>query len=162
MDKGILTNAFICIYGIYNIVSNKIYVGSTVDLLRRKEKHIRFLRQNEHKNKKLQNAYNKHKEQSFCFFVLEDLNSQLKGQSSDKIKKILAIKEQIWFESCKKEMDVYNIRIIASSNYGLKHTKAARKAISECNKKRVRTEESKKKTSDSMKKYHQDRKCNRK
>lgn len=60
--------------GIYAIICNangKIYIGSSNDMERRKQKHFSLLRNNRHSNPLLQNAYNKHGEQAFEFKVIE-------------------------------------------------------------------------------------------
>jgi group I intron endonuclease len=61
------------IYKIINIVNNKFYVGSAVDLKRRKARHFSELRNNRHNNGKLQNAWLKYGEQAFIFVVVEEL-----------------------------------------------------------------------------------------
>lgn len=61
------------IYKIINVVNNKFYVGSAVDLKRRKTRHFSELRNNKHSNGRLQNSWNKYGEQSFVFVVVEDL-----------------------------------------------------------------------------------------
>lgn len=60
------------IYQIRNLVNNKIYVGSSNNLYRRKTyEHFRELRLNKHHNKYLQNSYNCHGEENFVFEVIE-------------------------------------------------------------------------------------------
>lgn len=61
------------IYKIINVVNNKFYVGSAVDLKRRKTRHFSELRTNKHKNKHLQAAWVKYGEQAFVFVVVEEL-----------------------------------------------------------------------------------------
>ena len=59
------------IYQIRNLVNNKIYVGSSNNLYRRKTyEHFRELRLNKHHNKYLQNSYNCHGEENFVFEVI--------------------------------------------------------------------------------------------
>jgi group I intron endonuclease len=55
-----MSNKSIGIYKITNIVTNKLYVGSSIDIKRRKYEHIRLLKNNKHNNIHLQNAYNKY------------------------------------------------------------------------------------------------------
>lgn len=60
--------------GIYQITctaNKKIYIGSTIDLYRRKYDHFHSLRLNKHHNPCLQRAWNKYGEQTFVFEVLE-------------------------------------------------------------------------------------------
>lgn len=58
------------IYKIRNRVNGKEYIGSSVRILRRFRDHKYALRRGEHKNKKLQNAWNKHGEHAFEFCVV--------------------------------------------------------------------------------------------
>ena len=61
------------IYKIINIVNNKFYVGSAVDLKRRKTRHFSELRTGKHNNRHLQAAWVKYGEQAFIFVVVEEL-----------------------------------------------------------------------------------------
>lgn len=61
------------IYKIINIVNNKFYVGSAVNLSRRKARHFSELRNNRHNNKHLQAAWLKYGEKSFVFVVVEEV-----------------------------------------------------------------------------------------
>jgi hypothetical protein len=64
------------IYLIKNIVNNKIYVGSSVNLNNRNYKHFWMLRKGIHDNNHLQNSYNKHGDSSFIFEILEYCSSE--------------------------------------------------------------------------------------
>ena len=60
--------------GIYQIISkidDKKYIGSSTDINRRMTDHKRYLKNNIHRNKFLQNAWNKHKEDNFEFILIE-------------------------------------------------------------------------------------------
>jgi group I intron endonuclease len=61
------------IYKIINVINNKFYVGSAVNLKRRKTRHFSELRKNKHNNRHLQAAWNKYGEQAFVFVVVEDV-----------------------------------------------------------------------------------------
>lgn len=65
-DKGI--------YKITNIINNKYYVGSSLDLMSRKANHFRKLKTNRHHCAHLQNAWNKYGEENFKWEVIELLN----------------------------------------------------------------------------------------
>lgn len=130
-----MTNAGI--YQIRNISNGKRYVGSSVDLKRRQRDHFGKLRNNSHYNPILQNAFNKHGEESFVFEVLE-------FTGRDETRTI----EQKYIDS--GEFD-YNISGVASGGFdfknhpdreeiyakrnqsriGSKRTKASRKRMSE-------------------------------
>ena len=59
------------IYQIKNLVNGKIYIGSSVDLKRRRKHHFVDLRRNVHHCKYLQRAWNKYGETKFKFEILE-------------------------------------------------------------------------------------------
>lgn len=63
------------IYSIRNTINGKIYVGSAVNLYKRRLNHLSTLRRNTHKNPHLQASFNKHGEDSFEFITLEKCNS---------------------------------------------------------------------------------------
>ena len=63
------------IYRIRNLTNNKFYIGSAVNLNKRKNQHFHYLRNNKHHNKPLQNSYNKYGESSFIF----NMTAVLKG-----------------------------------------------------------------------------------
>lgn len=59
------------IYAIVNTISGKRYVGSTVNLKKRKCQHWYRLRKNKHGNAHLQNAWNLYGEANFRFEIVE-------------------------------------------------------------------------------------------
>lgn len=58
------------VYKIVNRISGDYYIGSSVNLKGRWWKHLNHLRRRIHKNPKLQNAWNKYKEEGFIFEIL--------------------------------------------------------------------------------------------
>jgi len=78
------------IYVIKNMVNGKEYVGSSIGLSNRKRQHFQALRGNRHKNKKLQNSYNKHGRDSFEFFEIEYCDRNVLEES-----------EQFWIDQKK-------------------------------------------------------------
>lgn len=66
------------IYIIKNTINNKFYIGSaSVKLRLRINHHISSLKRGEHKNIKLQRAYNKYGENSFVIEILEICNENI-------------------------------------------------------------------------------------
>lgn len=59
------------VYAFKNLVTGGHYVGSTVDLAKRKRVHLRMLRNGTHKSAKLLRSWQKHGEVAFEFAVLE-------------------------------------------------------------------------------------------
>lgn len=102
------------IYQIRNLVNNKIYIGSTKNFIIRKRSHFNNLRENKHKNNHLQNSFNKYGEQNFVFEIIEIIEN---------IEELIG-KEQEWINKteCYNESKGFNIRKIANSNEGLKHS----------------------------------------
>ena len=106
------------VYIIKNLVNNKCYVGSTAKqhfqksmsgFYRRFEHHKQALRKNTHSNRHLQRAWNKYQECNFKFEILAYCPPEY------------CIKLEQWFIDNLKP--VYNIRIRAENNLGIKQTK---------------------------------------
>jgi group I intron endonuclease len=67
-------NKIVCIYKIINKINNKFYIGSTVDFNKRKNEHKRYLKRNRHHSQYLQRSWNKYGEENFNFIILEECN----------------------------------------------------------------------------------------
>lgn len=66
------------IYAIINKLNNNFYIGSSKDLIRRKDVHFSKLRNNKHHSIYLQRSFNNYKEENFEFIILfesENLDS---------------------------------------------------------------------------------------
>ncbi|MBT6051226.1 MAG: GIY-YIG nuclease family protein [Candidatus Scalindua sp.] len=109
--------------GIYEIVCNsngKKYIGSAVDLKRRKNKHYSELKRNKHANKYLQNAYNKYGKENFKFKIL------CYYEPSE-----LIFQEQRFLDHYEKDSPLFNLCKTAGSRLGIKHTDETRQKISD-------------------------------
>ena len=113
------------IYKITNFKNNKMYIGSSVDLKRRRKTHFSNLRRNKHINTYLQNSFNKYGESNFTFEILEYVEDKL----------LLIEKEQYWLDKLNsyKNKYGYNICKKADSVLGRKHTEEAKKRIRQSN-----------------------------
>lgn len=111
------------IYKIINVVNNKFYVGSAVDLKRRKARHFSELRNGKHNNRHLQAAWAKYGEQAFVFVVVEELPD---------VADLLAA-ENVWLKKHVGKDYCYNLGVDAtapmlgmsgdkSPTWGYKHT----------------------------------------
>lgn len=69
------------IYIILNIKSNKYYLGSSKNINNRWKEHKSLLRRNKHSNNYLQNAWNKYKETSFMFLMVEKTTDLVKREN---------------------------------------------------------------------------------
>ena len=111
------------IYKILNTVNNKYYIGSTEEyFIIRWYNHINALRRGTHKNTHLQNAWNKYKENSFSFEILEICD-----------KANCLFREQLYLDKHNSK-NTYNMNPLATGP--------------------SKTEESKQKRSESLKKFN--------
>ena len=136
------------IYKINNVINNKFYVGSAVDLKRRKTRHFSELRTGKHKNRHLQAAWVKYGEQAFVFVVVEELPDDADLLAAENV----WLKEHVGKEYC------YNLGVDAtapmtgmggelSPTWGYEHTEDAKVKIGIAAKGRKFTDEvNKKKT----------------
>ena len=100
------------IYCIKNKTNEKVYIGQTNDLDKRKGLHYSYLKNNTHDNPHLQNAWNKYGENNFEFKIL------LYCEPFE-----LTRYEQFFVNVYTPEI-LYNIRLeCVDSNLGVKHTK---------------------------------------
>lgn len=113
------SNKICGIYSITHISSEKQYIGSSIDIYKRWYGHKNALQKNKHVNKKLQNYWNKHGEDSFLFEVIEEC---------EKVKEIILEREQFYIDSLKP---VLNICPTAGSHLGFKHTEETKQLMSE-------------------------------
>lgn len=107
------------IYIIQNIVTKEYYVGSSaVDIRDRIRSHKNGLRRNKHENSRLQNSWNKYKEESFRFIELMYLTNP---------KEVLKY-EQLFIDTLNP---YYNICKKADSCLGRKFSEETKKKQSE-------------------------------
>ena len=81
------------IYCIENKINGKQYIGSSKNVYKRKNRHFSELKNNKHKNPKLQNSYIKHGKEVFTFYVLEFVESETE----------LVTKEQYYIDKLKQQ-----------------------------------------------------------
>lgn len=139
------------IYKIINVINNKFYVGSAVDLKRRKTRHFSELRNGKHNNRHLQAAWVKYGAQSFVFVVVEELPPEAD----------LLAAENVWLKQHVGAPYCYNIGVDAtaphlgmsgplSPTWGHQHTEDAKARIGAASKARVQSEEEKEKRRETM------------
>ena len=93
------------VYKIINVVNNKFYVGSAVDLKRRKTRHFSELRTGKHNNRYLQAAWVKYGEQAFVFVVIEEV-----PEAAD-----LLAAENVWLKEHVGKDYCYNLGVDATA-----------------------------------------------
>lgn len=100
------------VYGIHNTVSDKWYVGQTVDFATRWRLHLVALRKNTGHNTHFKAAWDKYGAESFEFVVLEEVRDVA----------FLTAREAFWIEEKRvSSAGVYNKREATSSNAGIKY-----------------------------------------
>ena len=108
-----------CIYKYSCLNTDKIYIGSSTNYLRRWKAHHDRLRANSHHSIHLQRSYNRHGEESFKFTVIEFVDDTI----------LLLIREQCWLWRNKGKL--YNMSPTAGSPLGVKHSIKARRKHSQ-------------------------------
>jgi len=106
------------IYAIVNLVTNDMYIGSSVCMARRWRMHRHYLNHGEHHCTHLQNAFRKYSADNFSFEVVEFVD----------VKTDLIPREQFWLDLF---LPAYNKRKIANSCLGCKRSPEARARMAE-------------------------------
>lgn len=121
--------------GVYKIeCNNKIYIGSSVNILNRWTNHKSNLKNNKHPNAYLQNLYNKYGKDKFIYSIIEECR-----------KEEILVKEQYYIDTLKP---VINLRVIAESNKGIKMSDFTKQKLREKATGRTSSDEVKKNLSD--------------
>lgn len=108
------------VYAIVNMVSEKMYIGSSVHVKRRLSNHRTALRRGTHYLVHLQRAWSKYGEESFVFMVVEECEPEQ-----------CVAKEQEWLDAvCPHTPEVgYNRSPTASSCLGFRHTEETKEKM---------------------------------
>jgi group I intron endonuclease len=109
------------IYKILTKSNNKIYIGSAINFKKRKESHLKDLKNNNHHSKYLQRVYNKYGKNNLEFSILTEIFD----------KKYLLKEEQYWLDYYQPfGKNGYNSCKIAGSMLGFKHSEKTKQKIS--------------------------------
>jgi group I intron endonuclease len=125
------------VYQLKNKINNDIYIGSTVNLRKRKAMHFHLLRKNEHHNSFLQKAFDEYGEENFIFEVLLYCDKQF-----------LTYYEQKLLD---KFVPEYNISTNSESNIGIKLSQETRDKMSKSHIGKKASEETRKKIAENSK-----------
>lgn len=127
------------IYYITNKVNNKVYVGSSVNLSRRKNKHFSELRCGVHTNIHLQRAFSKDGEANFTFEIAEEVPKD----------RLFEVENQYLTLAKALPFFYYNINHVAEGGrLGRKHSEESKQRMSKALTGKKRTEETKRKISE--------------
>lgn len=97
---------------IRNRLDGRVYVGQASNLMLRQLQHVRALRRGDHRNTRMQRAYERDGEAAFGFFVLERCEQEK-----------LTEREQFWIDA---HSYVYNICPAGGSSLGVKRSAETR------------------------------------
>jgi len=135
------------IYKITNIINNKCYIGSSVDIVGRWYHHKTTLKFNKHHSIKLQRSYNKYGSDNFKYEIVEECETEL-----------LLIREEYYINLFDCYNNGYNFSIpsncVMLGRHHSEETKEILREKSKGNKNRLNmtfSDESKKKISDKLK-----------
>jgi len=122
------------IYCIRNIINGKVYIGSAINLNKRKYEHFNTSRLS---NPHLQNAMKKHGKENFEFHILEYV---------DNVKTLIPY-EQFWIDNLRKKgIILYNIALRAGSSLGIKRSNETKLKMSKSKIGHLVSEEQRKKS----------------
>lgn len=118
------------VYKITNIVNNKLYVGSSTDLIRRKWHHFKVLKEGTHKNIHLQRAYNAYGHDNFQWEIIEFIDFI---EDKKEFKNYILSREQHWLDTLIIVNGVsigYNINLVAGNSLGTKLSEETKRKLS--------------------------------
>lgn len=133
------------IYKITNINTNCFYIGSAINIKRRKSEHYRMLYNNTHYNKKLQESFNLHGDENHIFEVIANCPNEY-----------LIKLEQFFITNLKPTL---NIATFAGSVLGLKHKESSKEKMRLAKLGTKRSEETKLKISLNNTRNNKGKKC---
>lgn len=104
------------VYAILNLANNKKYIGSSVNVLTRKQDHFSSLARGDHHSYRLQKAYNKYGVENFKFIKLKEVKDENE----------LRLAEQYYLDKYKTYLSRYgyNLALNAEGGATAKHRKA--------------------------------------
>jgi len=120
------------IYRITNMANGKFYIGSAESFARREWQHKYALRRNEHKNPRLQSAWNVYGEEMFVFEIIEEIAPDRNAFDI----------ENTYLHKVVGQEDCYNINTDAvGMRTGIAHTKETKAKVSASRKGKAAGEE---------------------
>jgi len=106
------------VYKIENKINGFIYIGSTINYIKRIKEHVFYLRRNKHCSKKLQEDFNKFGIDAFDFSILESYNKNKGyiGQHDLFDKNLLKREEKLYIQEENQNL-LYNTYTYKNFNY---------------------------------------------
>jgi len=135
------------IYLINNLVNNKKYIGSTINMYMRFHNHLSQLRTKTHKNCHLQRAFDRDGENNFQFKIIENIHDV--GS--------LAVREQYWMDYYQSGDRKFGYNLIIDAVH-FTVSEETREKMSKSKKGKKKSEEHKIKLHNNLKQYSDNRK----
>ena len=107
------------IYALANQVSGKLYVGRSVDIYDRVERHWFALKRKEHRNNKLQRSYDHYGLEAFTVIIIELCDES-----------VVIEREQYWLDELDAVNSGYNLQPSAVGPLGVKRSEESKKNYS--------------------------------
>ncbi len=130
------------IYAIRNKVNDAVYIGSSINIAKRRYNHNYQIKKCSHNNRYLTRAIKKYGSENFIFEIIEECEVS-----------VLKEREQFFIDKYRAFGFGYNLLPNAYRNCGYKHTKSALIKMGMTHKGVKFTKEHKKKISDALKNY---------
>lgn len=111
------------VYVIKNNLDGKVYIGSSVDVIKRFKRHKYDLNKKVHNNGYLQSAWNKYGEDNFSFNLLEQVNDKSKLRERETY--------YIKLYNCTDKLSGYNLLNDSNIGLGVSASAGIRKKISD-------------------------------
>ena len=131
------------VYGIRHNASNRIYVGGSKNVRKRIYQHLRALKAKKHHSRHFQRAWNKHGQEAFTVFLLEEVPET----------KTLDEREQFWMDHFRSFTNTFNSAPRAESTRDYKWTESQKNKIRGY-RRGVWTVDTRKRVSEALKQSH--------
>lgn len=122
------------IYAIINKNSGLIYIGLTHNFRKRKIAHLYGLRNNKHRNKWLQEDYNKEGVDAFIFIIVEKVKRELLNEREQFYMDLCEYKYNVILFSDRRTFTKEHRKNLSIAHIGNKHTEEAKLKISAASK----------------------------
>jgi len=135
------------IYVIKNLITNKVYVGKSVNIYIRIKQHITYLNtKDKNENVHLINSWHKYGRENFTYYVAEYIDNDVR----EEVDILLKEKELFWMNNLNSLNNAFGYNLRYDSESGMITSDETKKKLSEANIKRYKNESERIKQSETM------------